>query len=97
LIHASQGRSSYFRVRNFWPERYPGELPAWEDLTKGAVLGVVDLVDCLKIGDPKLPASPWVEGPWCFVLAYPRPFATPIPFSGALNLFEVSDHYLPAY
>ncbi len=52
-------------------------------LPRGAIVGVVDIVDCVRVS-----TSPWFEGPYGFVLANPRPIA-PIPFRGAQKFFEL--------
>lgn len=51
---------------------------------RGAIVGLVDIVDCVTESD-----SPWFEGDYGFVLANPRPLATPIPCKGALNFWDV--------
>lgn len=52
-------------------------------LPRGALVGVVDLVDCVRES-----ASPWFEGPFGFVLANPRPLK-PIICTGAMQFFEL--------
>ncbi|MEA3054456.1 MAG: hypothetical protein QOG72_3359 [Sphingomonadales bacterium] len=52
-------------------------------LPRGAVVGVVDLVDCVRESP-----SPWFEGPFGFVLANPRPLK-PIVCAGAMQFFEL--------
>jgi hypothetical protein len=56
----------------------------------GKIVGRVDLVDCVEQSD-----SPWFFGPYGFVLANPVAFETPIPFKGALGLFNVPDEVVP--
>jgi hypothetical protein len=73
LIHSSKTRSSYDREALVdWENVYGVKLPPWEEMVVGALVGVVELVDCA----PALEAapSPWVEGPACWVLANPRAF-----------------------
>lgn len=57
---------------------------------RGAIIGVVDLVDCLPSFRCR---SPWKAGDdpdyYCWQLANPRPLAEPIPYKGALGLFEL--------
>jgi len=56
---------------------------------RGALVGVVDLVDCVR--DAK---SPWAErGSWHWLLANPRRLREPIPYRGALGLMPLSAHY----
>lgn len=52
----------------------------------GCIVGQVDLVDSVTES-----ASPWFMGKYGFVLGNPIALRTPIPFKGALGLFEVSD------
>jgi hypothetical protein len=50
----------------------------------GALLGVVELVDCVEAGVAD-------EAGYVWVLANPRRFARPIPHPGRVGLFEVAD------
>src|SRR5947207_1541600 len=51
LIHAGRARKSYQRQdAAAWRVLYGVELPAWDDLTTGAIVGVVDVVDCVRVG-----------------------------------------------
>ena len=62
-----------------------------EDCVFGAILGVVELVDCTLEQ-----ASPWHLGDCCgWYLANPRRFETPVPYKGQLRLFDVPEHLLP--
>jgi len=63
-----------------------GELvtPGFSDITRGAIVGLVDILDCVTASN-----SPWFEGPYGFELANQRPLETPIPCSGALNFWDV--------
>jgi len=58
----------------------------------GALVGVVDLVDCLQMAavDP----SPWVEGPECWVLANPCLLPSPVECRGMQGLFDVPDEVI---
>jgi hypothetical protein len=99
LIHASKSRASYDRQRPADWAMAGLILPSWEDLTKGAILGVVDVIDCVqKERDYFLPGhgpNIWVEGPWLWVLANPRAFENPVPFRGLQMLFDVDVKLLP--
>jgi hypothetical protein len=56
-----------------------------DDLPHGAILGTVEVVDCIEGA-----RSRWAEpGNWHWVLADPRPFRKPIPVKGALSLWRV--------
>ncbi|MCI0703585.1 MAG: ASCH domain-containing protein [Planctomycetia bacterium] len=101
LIHAARSRKSYDQQdAGMWPSLYGVELPPWEELTTGAILGVVDVVDCVEIGlDGDLgehSASVWaLEGMYGWVLANPRAFTASVPRRGAQMLFDVLDNSLP--
>lgn len=62
-----------------------------EDLAFGAILGIVEMVDCRRVEDLDEP-DPWAEGPWCHIYRDPRPLDRPIPCLGALSLW-----YTPAW
>jgi hypothetical protein len=55
---------------------------------RGCLVGKVDIVDCVSRS-----ASPWFFGDYGFALAKPVAFAHPIPFKGALGLFDVPDDF----
>jgi hypothetical protein len=50
----------------------------------GAIIGVVDVVDCVEEHKSK-----WFNGPYGFVLANPRLLPKPIPFKGKLGFWDV--------
>lgn len=77
-----------------WPERYGIACPDPDSLAFGAVIGSVEVVDCVPSG--KMEGDPWVIGPWCWVLANPVPLASPVPLSGRLMLFEVPGSVIDA-
>ena len=57
----------------------------------GAIVGIVDLVDCrpLTPEDSEAACYPYDEGRYAWVLENPRALATPVPFLGKLGLFEI--------
>src|SRR4051812_46780366 len=58
-------------------------IPPDSELVLGAIIGSVDVVDCVT-GHP----SAWAEpGQYHWVLANPRPLATPVPCRGMPGLF----------
>jgi hypothetical protein len=75
-------------------ERFPtGEpVPPAAVEVLGALVGVVQLVDCLPL--PDCPPSPWAVGPWCWLLADPRPLARPVPFAGQITFFDVPEELI---
>ena len=83
-IHAGISERSLEHGTRFC-ERHGIAVPA--DLVLGAVIGVVELVDVVPVADR--PDDPWASGPWCWVLADPRPLETPVAARGMPGLFEV--------
>jgi len=67
----------------FYPKRAakPPSNDGWE---RGAIIGFVDLVEC--VDDSR---SKWFSGPFGYVLKNPRPLRKPIPCKGALGLWEI--------
>jgi hypothetical protein len=61
------------------------------DLVFGAIIGVVDLVACVR--PDRHPHDPFAEGPWCWVTTHPRPIA-PIYCRGAQGLWNPEPHTL---
>lgn len=56
-----------------------------EDVERGAIIGVVELVECTKKR-----TSDWhYRGNWGWYLAKPRRFKQPIAMKGRLGMFEV--------
>lgn len=57
---------------------------------RGAIIGEVDIVDCVWIQNQGLPAtkSPWFLGTFGFVLANPVLYERPVPCKGQLRFFE---------
>jgi hypothetical protein len=59
------------------------EAASARSLPHSAVIGIVDIVDCITSSQ-----SPWFEGPFAFVFANPRPLR-PIACKGALQIFDL--------
>jgi hypothetical protein len=101
LVHAGKSRRWYdAEDPEDWKEAYGVELPRWELMATGAVVGVVELVDCVRPAlDYFLPGRGpcvWAEGPWCWVLERPRAFPAPVPLRGQQGLFDVPPDLIPA-
>lgn len=84
LIHAGKSRE--------WLEDFPqydGEPPA-KDLVFGAIIGVVDMIDCVTPDQAFRKRGfrhETAEGPWCHEYANPRPLIRPVPWKGSLGLW----------
>jgi hypothetical protein len=98
LIHAGLSRASMSSMS-------PEQLATWPDydqkaLTFGAIIGVVVMRSC-QHKDQISPGNPWVVGPFCYYTIRPHRFERPIPWKGALGLFEVDTNavidQLPAW
>lgn len=81
LIHAGSSKSDLGIARRVADELgviFP------QDLSFSAVLGLVDLVDCVRDS-----TSPWaIPGQWHWILEKPRIFFPPISMPGKLSLWE---------
>jgi hypothetical protein len=58
---------------------------AKEEMERGAIVGIVDVVDCVDEHKSK-----WFGGPYGYVLKNPRPLKKPIPCKGMLGFWKVS-------
>jgi hypothetical protein len=59
-----------------------------EQLDFGALVGVVEVVDCVPLA--AVEGDPFAVGPGCWLLHGARRFG-PVPFKGQVGLFNVSD------
>jgi len=59
-------------------------IPAEDKLPMGAIIGLVDIVDCVTESN-----SPWWEGPVGFKFANPRRLSKPIPCQGKRRFFTL--------
>jgi hypothetical protein len=84
LIHSSRSRRF---CRGDYSDLLPG-LPEWDQLHYGALIGVVEVVDCVPLAEVE--DDPFASGPWCWILRRARRLR-PIPFKGQVNLFNISD------
>lgn len=72
LIHASRTLDhENFEITGMEPQGLPF----------GALVGIVDVVDCVEVEDE--------PGLYAFQLAHPRRFAVPVPYRGAASIFRV--------
>src|SRR5262249_55417155 len=53
-----------------------------------AIIGVVEVVDCVRLAAVR--DNPWADGPWCWLLANPRPLAAPVFCRGFQKLWTPS-------
>lgn len=70
-------------------------VPPKDQLVWGSIIGHVELVDCLRVTDPRLAPSPFAQGPWCWITRDPVPMI-PIPCRGYPWLFDVPDDAVAA-
>jgi hypothetical protein len=67
-------------------------VPKWEELAIGAIVGMVELVDCLPAS--RVDSSPWVEGPMCWAgksKSFSRAYSD-ARNAGVVRCPECSDH-----
>ena len=74
----------------------------WKELPLGFLLGAVDVVECHptcampEVTELEAAFGDFDPGRYAWELANPRSFSAPIPFRGALGLFDVPDPLIPA-
>jgi len=94
LIHAGLSMASMDRGTEFISD-FEIEVPPRSRLVFGALLGVVDMIDCVsnhrqtKANEKKF--GDWAGDEYLFVLEEPRYFASPITYSGSQGMFTVTD------
>jgi hypothetical protein len=84
MIHASRSRRY---LGDDYSELLPG-LPPVEQLSFGALVGVVEVVDCLLLAEVE--HDPLAVGPWCWILRRAR-LIRPVPFRGQVSMFSVPE------
>jgi hypothetical protein len=75
-----------------WEERYPRRAekpPEREEWIFGAIIGFVDIVDC--VDDSR---SKWFRGPYGYILENPRPLLKPVECSGQVGLWDIPPEIL---
>jgi hypothetical protein len=92
-IHAGISKKLHSGVDASLPllQRLLPGLQSLAELRHGKLLGVVEVVDCVRYEDLAEP-NEWAEGPWCWVLANPRALPEPIPCKGKLSLWALPEH-----
>ena len=89
VIHASRSRRY---CRGDYADLLPG-LPTWDALDYGALVGVVEVVDCVPLAEVE--DDRFATGPWCWILRGARR-VRPVPFLGHVGLFEVPSRLVRA-
>lgn len=64
--------------------KLPHPLPEHKELLYGAIIGTVEIVDCVEWS-----ASPWFYGDYGFVVRDPIALPEPIPCRGLLKFWEI--------
>lgn len=86
LVHAAKGMTwDYYRWARDFAKARGVEVPPFDGLHRGGIIGSVELVDSVDASD-----SPWYMGEKGFVLRDPRPLQF-LPLKGRLQFFEVSE------
>lgn len=83
-IHASKGfDQEHYRWMNGIRNALGLLMPEPDGFTHGAIIGEVDIIDCVKDH-----GSVWFTGPYGFILANAFEYEKPIPCKGMLGFFE---------
>ena len=100
LIHASKTYGPAERERLAFLRSRGVELPDPDPAGFGALVGIVQVVDCRRATDEdwdRALAVPEGDGEhWAWELAQPERFPVPIPYRGSIRLFDVADEELAA-
>lgn len=85
LVHAAKGMTQreYQDAKQFAELNGVHNLPEFDELPRGGIVGSVELTDCLSHSD-----STWYTGDTALVLRDPQPLAF-MPCPGRLGFFEV--------
>jgi hypothetical protein len=85
-VHAAKGMTldEYAGFIDFFGQFSGADFPDPDQLARGCVVGLVDIVDCVSYY-----TSDWFQGDYGFVLANPRTLVKPIYCKGALGLWDV--------
>lgn len=85
LIHAGKKMDDdgVLTIQDYFPETYD-LLKQYKPIPRGAILGAVEMTDCVRRHD-----SEWFFGPFGFVFKNPVLFVNPIPYRGQLGIFNV--------
>lgn len=84
VIHASKSRRY---LDGDYADLLPG-LPPVEQLDFGALIGVVEVVDCVPLAEVE--GDPFAVGPWCWILSRAQRI-WPVPCKGQVSFFGVPD------
>lgn len=81
-------------------EKLPTGIIMPNHLVTGCIIGSVTLEDVISVCDLTASQrrdrriSEWATGPYCWILSNPIEFINPIPYKGALRLFNVQEEVL---
>lgn len=84
-IHA--GKSMQWFTGGNLPDGTPE--PVVDSLIFGAVIGTVEIYDCVRRNSAKVTGNCWAEGPWCWLLRNQQKFDRPVFCRGQQGFFEV--------
>lgn len=87
LVHAgkSYSRTEHQRCSIILADEFGIELPRYEEVHRGAIVGAANLVDCVREHQ-----SRWKDtDSWGFLVGAAEAFKTPVPYRGQLGFFEI--------
>lgn len=92
-IHAGKSTKWMHVCEEPWLRQLVPDLPAPAEFVFGAVIGTVDMEDCLSIDEYRKMhghggAPGFAKGPICHVYANPRPLDQPVVCPGKLNFWQ---------
>lgn len=87
-IHASKTLGEYVP---HWRLPNGAAIPPGDELALGAILGTVEVADCVPADADEVAGDPFGGGPWCWILANPKALPVPVAWKGACSLWHVPD------
>ena len=93
--HLSAAARALCRQEPFRSLLRAGGVADWGELPLGAVIGAIEVVDCVRVEDLPPPEEPeaslgdFAPGRWVWQLRRPLRLPTPLPARGRLGLFDV--------
>jgi hypothetical protein len=105
LLHTGIGYDAAAPLTIYRTCKALGVEPPSSNGPRGALLGIIELTDCLRAIDVPEPERAWAFTPdhplarpgveyWCYRVRVIERFKRPIPYKGKLGFFEVPDDVL---
>ena len=92
VIHAARTTWPHSITQSLMNGQLSGLMP-FENLPRGAIIGIVDMVDCQEYSY-RLSGNIFASGPWCWIFRNPKQFVKPFHVRGAQGLWTLPEGIL---